>query len=78
MVVEHEVATYAVDSINCKASWDAVYSSSSSSGVKRTKQGNNNSSNSNSSKKLQQEAPTPDPWGPVLKNRQHFVDMHLC
>jgi len=57
-----------------KSSWDAMYSSaSSSSGMKRS-----NESSSSSSKKLQQEAPAPDPWGPVFKNRQHFVDMHLC
>jgi len=79
MVVEHEVAAYAVNNINfreAKSTWDAVHSSSpTSSGVKRTKQ---SSSVSSSSKKLQQEAPAPDPWGPVLKNRQHFVDMHFC
>jgi len=78
MVIEHEVAAFVVDNINCrqhKSTWDAMHSSTASSGLKRTKQGNGSS---NSSKKLQQEAPVPDPWGPVLKNRQHFVDMHLC
>jgi len=79
MVIEHGISTVAVDNSNCKqmmkSTWDVMHSSpiSSSSGMKRSKK----SSSSSSSKKLQQEAPAADPWGPVFKNRQHFVDMHL-
>jgi len=78
MVVEEGFSTVAIGHNNSKqdlkSTWDAMNSSSSSSGMKRSKQ----SSSSSSSKKLQQEVPAADPWGPVLKNRQHFVDMHLC
>merc|ERR1739842_166714 len=74
-----------------KSTWDVMHSfpsssSSSSCGMKRSKPSSDSSSSSSSSnissssssKKLHQEAPVTDPWGPVFKNRQHFVDMHLC
>jgi len=81
MVIEEGFSTVAIGNNNSKqdlkSTWDAMNSSTSSSGMKRSKQSSSNSSSS-SSKKLQQEAPTADPWGPVFKNRQHFVDMHLC
>jgi len=94
MVVEEGLSTVVFEPINTKQSkstWDPMNCSSSSSGVKRSKQCSSSSSYStgssssesssdsgNSSKKQQKEAPASDPWGSILKNREHFIDMHLC
>jgi len=75
MVLEqtYGVSSYDADPRTSKSTYAMMSNSNThGSGTKTKKSKTSNNSNSNKSNNGQQ-----DPWGPVFKNRQNFVDMHM-